>query len=63
MDFSEKMRLRGKAEEDMFFAELDKKLIDAMHEQQEIEQERLHQQQFEQDYYRTKRMFKGAESK
>lgn len=63
MDFSEKMRLRGKAEEDMFFAELDRKLINAMHEQQEAEQERLHQEQFEQDYYRTKHLFRGAESK
>lgn len=31
MDFTEKLRLRGKAEEDMYFARLDRELIDAMH--------------------------------
>ncbi|MGF1684547.1 hypothetical protein L4D09_18320 [Photobacterium makurazakiensis] len=34
MDFTEKMKLRGKAEEDLYFAERDRKLIDALHEQQ-----------------------------
>lgn len=39
MDFTEKLRLRGKAEEDRFFAELDRQLIEAMHEKQKREQE------------------------
>ncbi|MDG3088448.1 hypothetical protein P7F88_21240 [Vibrio hannami] len=39
MDFVEKMRLRGKAEEDRFFAELDRQLIEAMHEKQKMEEE------------------------
>ncbi|MGR5238782.1 hypothetical protein [Vibrio alfacsensis] len=34
MDFTEKLRLRGKAEEDRFFAELDRQLIEAMHDKQ-----------------------------
>ncbi|WP_169753891.1 hypothetical protein [Photobacterium aquae] len=38
MDFYDKMHLRGKAEEDLFFARLDKILIDAMHEKQAKEQ-------------------------
>jgi hypothetical protein len=33
-DFTEKMRLRGKAEEDLYFAELDRKLIRALREKQ-----------------------------
>ena len=33
-DFTEKMRLKGKAAEDIYFAELDKKLIQALHEKQ-----------------------------
>ncbi|MGR5133371.1 hypothetical protein [Vibrio alfacsensis] len=37
MDFTEKLRLRGKAEEDRFFAELDRQLIEAMHEKQKRE--------------------------
>lgn len=32
MDFTEKLRLRGKAEEDLYFARLDRELIDAMHD-------------------------------
>ncbi|WED20835.1 hypothetical protein L3Q72_09280 [Vibrio sp. JC009] len=40
MDFMEKLRLRGKAEEDRFFAELDKQLIEAMHEKQKLEEEK-----------------------
>ena len=35
MDFMQKMKLRGKAEEDLYFAEKDKALIDALHEMQE----------------------------
>jgi hypothetical protein len=33
-DFSENMRLKGKAEEDLYFAKLDRKLIDALHKNQ-----------------------------
>lgn len=32
MDFLDKIRLRGQAEEDLFFAELDRQLIEAMRE-------------------------------
>ena len=32
MDFTEKLRLRGKAEEDLYFARLDRELINAMHD-------------------------------
>ena len=32
MDFTQKMRLRGKAEEDLYFAEQDRALIEAVHE-------------------------------
>lgn len=32
MDFTEKLRLRGKAEEDLYFAKVDRELIEAMHE-------------------------------
>ncbi|MGR5065157.1 hypothetical protein [Photobacterium sp. DNB22_13_2] len=35
MDFTQKMKLRGKAEEDLYFAQQDKDLIDALHEMQE----------------------------
>ena len=38
MDFTEKLRLRGKAEEDMYFAKLDRQLIEALHEKQKQEQ-------------------------
>jgi len=31
MDFTEKLRLRGKAEEDLYFARLDRELIEAIH--------------------------------
>ncbi|MGF1871886.1 hypothetical protein [Photobacterium indicum] len=34
VDFTERMRLKGKAEEDIYFAELNKKLIEALHEKQ-----------------------------
>lgn len=30
-DFTEKIRMRGKAEEDIYFARLNQKLIDALH--------------------------------
>ncbi len=42
MDFTEKLRLRGKAEEDMYFAKLDRQLIEALHEKQKQEQAILH---------------------
>ncbi|WP_162845536.1 hypothetical protein [Photobacterium gaetbulicola] len=35
MDFTQKMRLRGKAEEDLYFAQQDQALIEALHEMQE----------------------------
>lgn len=35
MDYIDKIRLRGQAEEDLFFAELDRQLIKALHEQQQ----------------------------
>ncbi|UUM32775.1 hypothetical protein [Vibrio japonicus] len=38
MDFTEKLRLKGKAEEDLYFAELDRQLIDAMHKKTQQEQ-------------------------
>ncbi|MEZ9327618.1 hypothetical protein AB4152_00995 [Vibrio breoganii] len=41
MDFTEKLRLHGRAEENRYFAELDRKLIDAMHEKQKHENEIL----------------------
>lgn len=34
MDFTEKLRLRGKAEEDIYFAQRDRELIEAMHDKQ-----------------------------
>ncbi|MCQ1060369.1 hypothetical protein ACQKPX_12845 [Photobacterium sp. DNB23_23_1] len=34
MDFTQKMRLRGKAEEDLYFAQQDSELIEALHEMQ-----------------------------
>lgn len=34
MDFSERMKLRGKAEEDLYFAKRDKALIEAIHDMQ-----------------------------
>lgn len=37
MDFTEKLRLRGKVEEDRYFAELDRQLIKAMHEQHKLD--------------------------
>ncbi|WP_170107597.1 hypothetical protein [Photobacterium lipolyticum] len=39
-DFTESMRLKGKAAEDIYFAELNRKLIDALHEKQAEEQKR-----------------------
>ncbi len=33
-DFTERMRLRGKAAEDIYFAEQERKLIAALHEKQ-----------------------------
>ena len=38
MDFTEKLRLKGKAEEDLYFAKLDRQLIEALHEMQKQEQ-------------------------
>jgi hypothetical protein len=40
MDFTEKLRLRGKAEEDIYFAKLDQELIKALHEREALEQNR-----------------------
>ena len=37
MDFTDKLRLRGKAEEDIYFARIDQKLIEAMHEKEALE--------------------------
>ncbi|MGF1733977.1 hypothetical protein [Photobacterium satsumensis] len=34
MDFTQKMKLRGKAEEDLYFAEQDRALIEALHNMQ-----------------------------
>lgn len=42
VDFIEKMRLKGKAEEDLYFAALDKKLIEALHDKQMHEQQMSH---------------------
>lgn len=41
MDFTEKLRLKGKAEEDLYFAELDRQLIEAMHKKQRRENNRV----------------------
>ncbi|MCE0494771.1 hypothetical protein [Vibrio salinus] len=41
MDFTDKLRLRGQAEEDRFFAELDRQLIKAMHEHEKQEKDNL----------------------
>jgi hypothetical protein len=37
MDFTDKLRLRGKAEEDIYFARIDQQLIKAMHEKEALE--------------------------
>jgi hypothetical protein len=37
MDFTDKLRLRGKAEEDIYFARIDQQLIKAMHEREAFE--------------------------
>ena len=51
-DFIEKLRLRGKAEEDRYFAEVDRQLIEAMHEKQrEEESEREKENLFLPDEY------------
>ncbi|GAM78046.1 hypothetical protein JCM19241_774 [Vibrio ishigakensis] len=39
MDFTEKLRLREKAAEDIFFAARDRALIEAMHEKQRQQHE------------------------
>ncbi len=41
MDFIDKLRLKGQAEEDRFFAELDRQLIKEMHEHQKHEDDLL----------------------
>lgn len=38
MDFTEKLRLRGKAEEDIYFAQRDRELIEAMNDKQKQQQ-------------------------
>lgn len=44
MDFTQKLRLKGKAEEDMYFAELDRQLIEALHEKQKQEHSSFYSQ-------------------
>lgn len=56
VDFVEKLRLKGKAEEDLYFAELDRKLIQAMHERQAKERK---QQADEEDVAVT--LFEGED--
>ena len=38
-DFTEKIKMRGKAEEDLYFDKLNRKLIEAMHEKMKQETE------------------------
>jgi hypothetical protein len=52
VDFTEKLRLRGKAEEDLYFAALDRELIEAMHQRQA--NELLEHAAQEQSYDETK---------
>ncbi|MCF7480984.1 hypothetical protein L3V31_04405 [Vibrio sp. J1-1] len=47
MDFTEKLRLKGKAEEDLYFAKLDRQLIEALHEKQKQEQAILKTEELE----------------
>jgi len=47
MDFTEKLRLKGKAEEDLYFAELDRQLIEAMHKKQRRENRQFRSDQGE----------------
>jgi len=42
VDFVEKLRLKGKAEEDMYFAALDRELINAMHDKYRYDQNAPH---------------------
>jgi hypothetical protein len=44
MDFTEKLRLHGKAEEDLYFARLDKQLIEEMHNKQKHAHDAMHLQ-------------------
>lgn len=44
MDFTDKLRLRGKADEDMYFAKLDRELIKLMHEKQALEENKSSKQ-------------------
>jgi len=51
--FSEKIRLKGKAEEDLFFAKLDQELIVALHKKHEDEQQQtLDETDTEYSYHR-----------
>ncbi len=36
-DFEEKIRLKGKAEEDRYFAQRDRELIEALHQKQSVD--------------------------
>lgn len=38
-DFTEKMHRKGQAEEDIYFAKLDRQLIQALHDKQRLQQE------------------------
>ncbi len=39
MDFTEKLRLHGQAEENLYFAKLDQQLIDALHKKRDLNQQ------------------------
>lgn len=39
-DFSEKIHQKGQAEEDIFFAKLDRQLIQALHDKQRLKNEK-----------------------
>lgn len=50
VDFLEHMRLKGKAEEDLYFAELDRQLIKALHEKHAREQQQPDEPVAKQDF-------------
>ncbi|MEF1171207.1 hypothetical protein [Vibrio sinaloensis] len=51
MDFTEKLRLRGKAEEDLYFARLDRELIDAIHNNPDWQKQHPSQQPDDDDSF------------
>ncbi|UTV26768.1 hypothetical protein [Photobacterium atrarenae] len=53
VDFLEHMRLRGKAEEDLYFAERDRQLIKALHEKHAREQQQPDEPVGKQDFTGT----------